>query len=147
MEGYANLPEATAKVLRDGWYWTGDVVRRDPDGFYFFVGRADDMFVCAGENIYPGEAEALLERHPAVHQASVVPVADEERGQIPVAFVVLRPGAEADETGLKQFALANAPPVQHPRRVFFKPELPLTGTNKIDRRALAEEAAGLIGRG
>jgi acyl-CoA synthetase (AMP-forming)/AMP-acid ligase II len=147
MEGYANLPEATAKVLRDGWYWTGDVVRRDQDGFYFFVGRADDMFVCSGENIYPGEVEALLERHPAVHQASVVPVADEERGQIPVAFVVLRSGVEADETALKQFALANAPPVQHPRRVFFKPELPLTGTSKIDRRALAEEAASLIGRG
>jgi long-chain acyl-CoA synthetase len=147
MEGYANLPEATAKVLRDGWYWTGDVMRRDQDGFYFFVGRADDMFVCSGENIYPGEVEALLERHPAVHQASVVPVADEERGQIPVAFIVLRSGAEADETALKQFALANAPPVQHPRRVFFKPELPLTGTSKIDRRALAEEAASLIGRG
>jgi len=147
MEGYANLPGATAKVLRDGWYWTGDVMRRDRDGFYFFVGRADDMFVCSGENIYPGEVEAVLERHPAVHQASVVPAADEERGQIPVAFVVLRPGAEADEAGLKQFALANAPPVQHPRRVFFKPELPLTGTSKIDRRALAEEAAGLLGRG
>ena len=146
MEGYANLPEATAKVLRDGWYWTGDVVRRGRDGFYFFVGRADDMFVCSGENIYPGEVEALLERHPAVHQASVVPVADEERGQIPVAFVVLRPGAHAGEAELKQFALGNAPPVQHPRRVFFKPELPLTGTSKIDRRALAEEAAGLIGR-
>jgi long-chain acyl-CoA synthetase len=126
MEGYANLPG---------------------DGFYFFVGRADDMFVCSGENIYPGEVEALLERHPAVHQASVVPAADEERGQIPVAFVVLRPGAERDEAALKQFALANAPPVQHPRHVFFKPELPLTGTSKIDRRALAEEAAGLLGRG
>jgi long-chain acyl-CoA synthetase len=147
MEGYANLPEATPKVLRDGWYWTGDVMRRDRDGFYFFVGRADDMFVCSGENIYPGEVEALLERHPAVHQASVVPAADEERGQIPVAFVVLRPGAEPDEAALKQFALANAPPVQHPRHVFFKPELPLTGTSKIDRRALAEEAACLLARG
>jgi acyl-coenzyme A synthetase/AMP-(fatty) acid ligase len=82
-----------------------------------------------------------------VHQASVVPVADEERGQIPVAFIVLRAGLEASETEIKQFALANAPPVQHPRRVFSKPELPLTGTSKIDRRALAEEAAGLIGRG
>jgi acyl-CoA synthetase (AMP-forming)/AMP-acid ligase II len=142
MEGYAKLPETTARVLRDGWYWTGDVARRDRDGFYFFVGRADDMFVCSGENIYPGEVEALLERHPAVHQASVVPVADEERGQIPVAFVVLRPDTEAEEADLKRFALANAPPVQHPRRVFFKPELPLTGTSKIDRRALAEEAAG-----
>jgi acyl-coenzyme A synthetase/AMP-(fatty) acid ligase len=134
-------------VLRDGWYWTGDVVRRDRDGSYFFVGRADDMFVCSGENIYPGEVEALLERHPAVHQASVVPVADEERGQIPVAFVVLRPGADAGEAELKQFALSNAPPVQHPRHVFFKPELPLTGTTKIDRRALAEEAARLTARG
>jgi long-chain acyl-CoA synthetase len=141
MEGYANLPEATANVLRDGWYWTGDVMRRDENGFYFFVGRADDMFVCSGENIYPGEVEALLERHPAVHQASVVPVADEERGQIPIAFVVLRPSAAASEAELKQFALTHAPPVQHPRRVFFEPELPLTGTNKIDRRALAEEAA------
>jgi hypothetical protein len=142
MEGYANLPEVTERVLRDGWYWTGDVARRDRDGFYFFVGRADDMFVCSGENIYPGEVEALLERHPAVHQASVVPVADEERGHIPVAFIVLRPGLEASEAEIKQFALANAPPVQHPRRVSFKPELPLTGTSKIDRRALAEEAAG-----
>jgi long-chain acyl-CoA synthetase len=60
---------------------------------------------------------------------------------------VLRPGFEPDEAGLKQFASANAPPVQHPRHVFFKPELPLTSTSKIDRRALAEEAAGLLGRG
>jgi acyl-coenzyme A synthetase/AMP-(fatty) acid ligase len=132
-------------VLQDGWYWTGDIVRRNREGFFFFVGRADDMFVCSGENIYPGEVEALLERHPAVHQASVVPVADEERGRIPIAFIVPRPGADIGEAELKQFALANAPPVQHPRHVFFKPELPLTGTNKIDRRALAKEAAGLIG--
>jgi long-chain acyl-CoA synthetase len=146
MEGYANLPEATANVLRDGWYWTGDVMRRDENGFYFFVGRADDMFVCSGENIYPGEVEALVERHPAVHQASVVPAPDDERGMIPIAFVVLRPGATADEAEIKQFALANAPPVQHPRHVFFKPELPLTGTNKIDRRALSDEAAAISPR-
>src|SRR2546429_9668 len=104
----ALLAEATAKVLGDGCYWTGDVMRRDENGFYFFVGRADDMFVCSAENIYPGEVEALLERHPAVHQASVVPIADEERGQIPIAFVVLRPGAAASEVELRQFALANA---------------------------------------
>jgi long-chain acyl-CoA synthetase len=146
MLGYANLPEATGNVLRDGWYWTGDVMHRDANGFYFFVGRADDMFVCSGENIYPGEVEALLERHPAVHQASVIPLADDERGMIPVAFVVLRPGAAAGEPEIKQFALANAPPVQHPRRVFIKTELPLTGTGKIDRRALAEEAASNLSR-
>jgi acyl-CoA synthetase (AMP-forming)/AMP-acid ligase II len=98
------------------------------------------MFVCSGENIYPGEVEALLERHPAVHQASVVPLADDERGQVPVAFVVLRLGGEASEAELRRFALAHAMPVQHPRHVWFVPELPLTGTNKIDRRALIEEA-------
>lgn len=146
MLGYANLPEPSRRVLRDGWYWTGDVMRRDANGFYFIVGRADDMFVCSGENIYPGEVEALLERHPAVHQASVVPLADEERGMIPIAFIVLRPTASTDEAAIKQFALANAPPVQHPRRVFFKAELPLTGTNKIDRKALAEEAALSLSR-
>jgi len=140
MEGYLNLPEATAAVLRDGWYRTGDLVRRDADGFHFFVGRADDMFVCSGENIYPGEVEGMLERHPAVHQASVVPVPDDERGQIPVAFIVLRPGAAATEDEIKSHALARAMPVQHPRRVWFVPELPLTGTNKIDRRALIDEA-------
>jgi acyl-CoA synthetase (AMP-forming)/AMP-acid ligase II len=140
MEGYLNLPEATAAVLRDGWYRTGDLVRRDADGFHFFVGRADDMFVCSGENIYPGEVEGMLERHPAVHQASVVPVPDDERGQIPVAFVVLRPGAAATAEEIKSHALVHAMPVQHPRHVWFEPELPLTGTNKIDRRALIEEA-------
>ncbi len=141
MEGYLNLPTVTAQVLHDGWYHTGDRVRRDADGFYFFVGRADDMFVCSGENIHPGAVEGLLERHPAVHQASVVPVADDERGQIPVAFIVLRAGAAANEAEIRAFALAHAPPVQHPRRVWFEAELPLTGTNKIDRRALAAEAA------
>jgi acyl-CoA synthetase (AMP-forming)/AMP-acid ligase II len=141
MEGYLNLPEATAAALRDGWYHTGDIVRRDANGFHFFVGRADDMFVCAGENIYPGEIEGLLERHKAVHQASLVPVADDERGQIPVAFVVLRPGAEASEDELKSHVLAHAMPVKHPRRIWIVPELPLTGTNKIDRRALAADAA------
>jgi acyl-CoA synthetase (AMP-forming)/AMP-acid ligase II len=141
MEGYLNLPDVTAAVLRDGWYRTGDIVRRDANGFYFFVGRADDMFVCAGENIYPGEIEGLLERHQAVHQASLVPVADDERGQIPVAFVVLRPGATASEDELKAHVLAHAMPAKHPRRVWFVPELPLTGTNKIDRRALTAEAA------
>jgi len=140
------MVEVTDTVLRDGWYWTGDVMRRDANGFYFFVGRADDMFVCSGENIYPSEVEALLERHPAVHQASVVPLADEERGMIPIAFIVLRPGAEADEATIKEFALASAPPVQHPRHVFFRSELPLTGTNKIDRRALADEAVASLSR-
>ena len=141
MTAYHKLPAQTEKALRDGWYYSGDVMRRDADGFFFFVGRADDMFVCSGENIYPGEVEKLLEQHPGVHQAAVVPLADEERGQMPVAFVVLRPELEVDMSEIKRFALAGGPAYQHPRRVEFMADLPLAGTNKVDRRALILRAA------
>ena len=145
MNDYHNLPEATAKALRaDGFYITGDVFRRDGEGFYYFIGRADDMFVSGGENIYPGEVEAMLERHPDIRQAIVVPVDDELKFKKPVAFAVARPGSAPSEEAIKQYALANAAPYLHPRRVWFLPELPLAGTNKIDRRALAERAAELL---
>jgi acyl-CoA synthetase (AMP-forming)/AMP-acid ligase II len=137
MTGYLNLPEKTREVLSaDGWYTTGDVFRRSADGCYAFAGRADDMINCGGENIFPAEVEALLTRHPAIADASVVGIADDIKGEKPVAFVVLKPGAHATEDEIKRYALANAPAFQHPRRVRFVTELPLAGTNKIDRAAL-----------
>ena len=140
MTHYHNLPEATAKAMTaDGYYRTGDVFRRDQNGFFFFVGRADDMFVCGGENIYPGEVEKMLERHPAIHQAAVLPVPDQLKGHKPIAFVVRAPGAELDEQAVKSYALAHAPAYQHPRRVLFVTEMPLAGTNKIDKRVLARQ--------
>src|SRR6516164_7206705 len=147
MNGYHNLPDATAKAFtRDGFYITGDVFRHDAGGFYYFVGRADDMFVSGGENIYPGEIEAMLERHPDIHQAVVVPIDDELKFKKPAAFVVTRPGAAPSEAAVKEFALANAAPYLHPRRVWFLPEMPLAGTNKIDRHGLARRAAELAGQ-
>jgi acyl-CoA synthetase (AMP-forming)/AMP-acid ligase II len=145
MPGYLNLPRKTAEVMTaDGYYITGDVMRRDAEGFYFFVGRADDMFVCGGENIYPGEVETMLERHPGIQQACVVAVPDDIKGAKPVAFVVRAdrdgPSAEA----VKQWALANAPAYQHPRHVEFVSELPLAGTGKIDRKNLTERARALV---
>jgi acyl-CoA synthetase (AMP-forming)/AMP-acid ligase II len=78
MNGYHHLPDATAKALTsDGFHITGDVFRRDAVGFYYFIGRADDMFVSGGENIYPGEIEAMLEHHPDIHRAVVVPIDNE----------------------------------------------------------------------
>jgi len=141
MTRYHKLPEATAKVTTpDGFYRTGDVFRRDENGFFFFLGRADDMFVCGGENIYPGEVEKMLEKHPGIHQAAVIPVPDELKGHKPIAFVVRADGGAAlDEKAVKDFALANAPAYQHPRRVFFVDEMPLAGTNKIDKRVLAKQ--------
>jgi acyl-CoA synthetase (AMP-forming)/AMP-acid ligase II len=142
--GYHNMPEETALRIRNGWYYTGDICRRDSEGFYYFVGRNDDMFVSGGENIFPIEVESLLERHPAVHQALVMPFEHEMKGQVPYAFIVLRAGHDATEGDIKAFALANGPPYQHPRRVFFLDRMPLAGTNKIDRqrlRRIVDEAA------
>ncbi len=134
--------KATGPITADGFYITGDVFRRDADGFYYFVGRADDMFVSGGENIYPADVERMLERHPAIAQAAVVPVDDDIKGQKPVAFVIRKAGHTLSEDDVKRFALAHAPAYQHPRFVWFVDELPLASTNKLDRaelRRMAEE--------
>jgi acyl-CoA synthetase (AMP-forming)/AMP-acid ligase II len=141
MSGYHHLPEVTAERLTDGWYHTGDVMEADADGWHFFVGRVDDMFSCAGENVYPGDVEQMLERCPTIHQAAVVPVSDELKGSLPVAFVVAAPGESPTEDDVKEWALANGPAYQHPRAVWFVDEIPLAGTAKIDKAALAGEAA------
>ncbi len=140
MLGYHNRPDVRSPLTADGFYRTGDVFRRDADGFYYFLGRTDDMFVCGGENIFPGEVEAVLDRHPQVLQSCVVPVPDDIKGEKPVAFVVRRPGADIGEEALKQFMLANAPAYQHPRRIWFLEQMPLATTNKIDRSALKRRA-------
>jgi long-chain acyl-CoA synthetase len=143
MSHYHELPEQTAKAIRDGWYYSGDVMRRDENGFFYFVGRADDMFVCSGENIYPGEVEKLLERHPQIQQAVVVPLPDEERSQVPVAFIVTRADARPSVEEIRKFTIANGPAYQHPRRIEFVTELPWAGTNKIDRKTLIDRARTL----
>lgn len=145
MQGYLNQSGLTAEKVRDGWISTGDIMRRDADGFHYFVGRADDMFVCSGENIYPGAVERILERHPDVLEVCVLPLPDAVRGEMPVAFVVPRAGTAPTEKALQDFVLANAAPFMHPRRVWFIDRMPLAGTNKIDRRALKARALELAG--
>jgi long-chain acyl-CoA synthetase len=136
MNGYHNRPDVRPPFTADGFYVTGDVFRRDTDGFHYFVGRTDDMFVSGGENIYPSDVERMLERHPDVAQAAVVPIDDEIKGQKPVAFVVPKAERRPSEDEIKRFALANAPAYAHPRFVWFADELPLASTNKVDRNAL-----------
>ena len=144
MRAYHNQPDATRHAFTpDGFNITGDVFRRDAEGFHHFVGRSDDMFVCGGENIFPGEVEDVLERHPKIQEACVVPVADAIKGTKPVAFVVCRPGASASEDEIKRFASPTSR-LPHPRRVWFLPELPVGGTNKIDIAALKARAAAAV---
>jgi long-chain acyl-CoA synthetase len=145
MLGYHNRPDLPPPMTVDGFYRTGDVFRRDADGFHYFLGRTDDMFVSGGENIYPGDVERMLERHPAVAQACVVPIDDDIKGQKPVAFIIAKAGRKPDAEDIKRFALANAPAYQHPRFVWFVEQLPLSTTNKIDRAALKREAAKRVG--
>ena len=141
MNAYHKLPEATTRAITpDGFYITGDVFHRDRDGFFSFVGRADDMFVSGGENIYPGEVETILEAHPAVAQACVIALPDEIKGTKPAAFVVLRAGAGVSAELLQNHVLARAPAYAHPRRIWFLPSMPLAGTNKVDRKALLQLA-------
>src|ERR1700732_1407463 len=141
MLGYHKRPDLPPPITPDGFYRTGDVFRRDADGFHYFLGRTDDMFVSGGENIYPGDVERMLERHSAVAQACVVPIDDDIKGQKPVAFIIAKSGATVDAAAIKRFALANAPAYQHPRFVWFVDRLPLSTTNKIDRAALKRVAA------
>ena len=147
MNGYHNRPDIVSPITGDGFYITGDVFRRDQDGFYFFVGRTDDMFVSGGENIFPGEVEKMLETHPDVVQACVVPVDDDIKGTKPVAFVVKREGSHVDEESLKAYALKHAPAYQHPRSIWFVDSLPLASTNKLDRNALRGLAVSKLQRG
>jgi len=143
MPGYLNRASETRQRLHDGWYRTGDVMRRDADGFYYLIGRVDDMFVCGGENIYPGEVEQLLERHPDVAQAAVVAVADAIKGQIPAAFIVRTPGSDLREADIKAFALMHGPAYQHPRFVRFIDAMPLSAANKIDKKRIQAMASDL----
>jgi acyl-CoA synthetase (AMP-forming)/AMP-acid ligase II len=139
MNGYHNRPEIKP-FTEDGFYITGDVFRRDENGFHYFVGRTDDMFVSGGENIYPADVERMLEKNPDVGQAVVIPVDDDIKGTKPVAFIIPKAGHEPTEDAIKKFALENAPAYQHPRFVWFVDELPLASTNKVDRAALRKLA-------
>jgi acyl-CoA synthetase (AMP-forming)/AMP-acid ligase II len=140
MDAYLDLPEETAEKLADGMVRTGDVMRRDEHGFFHFVGRVDDMFVSGGDNVYPGAVVQVLEGHPAIRQAAVVAVPDEERGAVPVAFVVADPAEPPTESDVQAWALAHAPASHHPRAVWFVDALPLGDTEKVDVRALETEA-------
>lgn len=144
MSSYHALPEMTAAHLVDGWYKTGDLFEVNDDGFWFFRGRSDDMFICGGENIFPKEVEDILLRHPAVRDACVVPVPHPVKGQIPIALVVASPGNRPAEKELRQFCLANGPAFAHPRHIVFVDTMPLNGVGKVDRASVERNLNGLF---
>ena len=139
MLGYWKDPQATAAVLRDGWFWSGDIVTRDPDDFYFVIDRRKEMIKYKGFPVAPAEVEALLLEHPAVRDCGVVGRADPAAGEIPVAFIVLREGAFASkklEADLCGFVAERLTSYKQPRQIHFVDALPRTPSGKILRREL-----------
>ena len=138
-EGYLGDFEKTQKVLDvEGWVHSGDLAREDEDGFVYIVGRVDDMYISGGENIAPGEVEAVIQQHPAVAQVAVVGVPDERWGQVGLAAVVLKPGEKPTAKELKAFCEERMAKFKVPKYIAFVKELPLTGPGKVDRKALQE---------
>jgi 2-aminobenzoate-CoA ligase len=138
---YLDDPRQSAYV-QDGWNLTGDVYRLDEDGWFWFVARADDMIISSGYNIGAPEVENALLRHPAVAEAAVVGVPDEERGQIVKAFVILNPGHDASDTlrsALQDHVKSVIAPYKYPRALDFVEALPKTQTGKLQRFRLKAE--------
>jgi long-chain acyl-CoA synthetase len=139
MLGYWKEPQATAAVLRDGWYWSGDIVTRDREGFYRVVDRRKEMIKYKGFPVAPAEVEAVLLEHPAVKECGVVGRPHSEAGEIPVAFVALRGGfVENSKLGeeLCAFVADRLTPYKQPREVHFLDAIPKTASGKILRREL-----------
>ena len=136
MAAYWRLPEETAKTLVDGWLRTGDMAARDEDGYLHIVDRKKDVIITGAFNVYPKEVETVLYQHPAVDQAAVVGVPDEEWGETIKAVIVLKPGQSASEDDLIALCRDNLADYKKPRLIEFADELPLSPVGKIMRRAL-----------
>jgi fatty-acyl-CoA synthase len=136
MEGYWNKPEESARALRHGWLYTGDLARRDADGFLYIVDRSKDMIISGGFNVYPREVEDVLTRHPAVAAAAVIGVPDAKWGEAVKAVVVTRAGATVDAEALIAWVRDAKGVVHAPKSVDFADSLPVTGLGKPDKKAL-----------
>ncbi|UFN47375.1 AMP-binding protein [Roseomonas sp. OT10] len=146
MKGYLKDPAATEKALADGWFHTGDLGVKHPDGYVQLRDRAKDIIISGGENISSIEVEEALYRHPAVAIAAVVALPDEKWGEVPCAFVELKPGAAATEAELIAFARTQLASFKAPKRVVFG-EVPKTSTGKIQKVRLRDQARGTPGNG
>ncbi|MDV7354625.1 long-chain fatty acid--CoA ligase [Rhodococcus oxybenzonivorans] len=143
MKGYYNRPDATAEVLRDGWFRTGDLARVDDDGYYYIVDRAKDLIVRGGFNVYPREIEEVLLGHDAVSLAAVVGVPDDSHGEEIKAYVILEPGAQITAEDVIAWAKQQMASYKYPRTVEFVAALPMTATGKILKRELGRAGAGM----
>ncbi|MBI5649234.1 MAG: long-chain fatty acid--CoA ligase [Chloroflexi bacterium] len=139
MKGYWNRPDETAKTLRDGWLYTGDIGVMDTDGFFRIVDRKKDMIIVGGFNVYPRDVEEVLYQHPKVLESVVVGVPDAKSGEVVKAYVVLKPGVTATVEELNEYCKENLTGYKRPKSIEFRDSLPKTAIGKILRRQLLDE--------
>lgn len=146
--GYWRDPEATEEAIRDGWFYTGDIVRKDEEGYFYVVGRKKEMFISGGENVYPVEVEAAIHQHDAVAEAAVIGVPDAQWGEVGAAFVVLHDGHAITEADLLDHCQSQLATYKVPKHVRMLDELPKGHSGKIQKTALQEQFdAGAQARG
>jgi long-chain acyl-CoA synthetase len=141
MKGYWRRPDATAEVMRDGWFHTGDIGYVDEDGYFFIVDRMKDMIIRGGYNVYPREIEEVLYEHPAVREVAVVGVPHPELGEEVGAAVALQDGAAVDEEALREWVRSRVAAYKYPRVIWFVDELPKGPSGKIVKREISVPGA------
>jgi len=137
--GYLGMPQETADIIKDGWFYTGDMATVDEDGYTFIVDRKKDMIISGGINIYPREIEEVIYTHPSVSHCTVIGVPNEEWGETPKAVVVLRDGMKATEEAIIDLCRSNLASFKKPTSVDFVDNLPMTPSGKILKREVAEQ--------
>src|SRR2546426_3730742 len=142
MAGYYRDRPATAAALRDGWLRTGDLGRRDDDGYFFVTGRVKDVIITGGENVSPAEVEEVLRTHPDVAEVAVIGTPHPRWGEQVTAVVVSRPGAAPDPDALAAFAGARLAGFKKPRRIEFVAALPRNAANKVETHLLRQQFTG-----
>ncbi len=136
MEGYWQQPEATAAAIRDGWLHTGDLATIDEEGYILIVDRAKDMILTGGENVASAEIERVLYQHPAVLECAVIAIPDDQWGEVPKAFITLKPGHEASHDEMVEHCRRHLARFKIPKVIEFSDALPKGGTGKILKKVL-----------
>jgi long-chain acyl-CoA synthetase len=138
MKGYYKNPELTAKTIRKGWLYTGDLAKMDEEGFIYLVDRKKDLIISGGENIYPAEVEVLVQKHPKVRDVAVIGTPDERLGEVVTAIIEPKPGEVLAEEEMKSFCEQNLPRYKRPRKMVFD-HVPRSSTGKIEKPKLREK--------
>jgi long-chain acyl-CoA synthetase len=136
MKGYWQREDATRAAIKDGWFYTGDMGKIDDDGYFFIVDRKKELIIRGGYNVYPREIEEVLYEHPAVQEAAVVGIANEDMGEEVAAAVVLKKGEHVTESDLRAFVKERVASYKYPRKIWFADELPKGPTGKILKREI-----------